>query len=50
MSSTPIYDELAATYLVDAEQTGRARPEAAAPRQDPAPAPADTRTDDRANA
>ncbi|MEV0676309.1 hypothetical protein AB0I60_07260 [Actinosynnema sp. NPDC050436] len=39
MSSTPIYDELAATYLVDVEPPGRAGPEAEAERQDRPPVP-----------
>ncbi|CCH29932.1 hypothetical protein ABZ816_32315 [Actinosynnema sp. NPDC047251] len=37
MSSTPIYDELAATYLVDGEPTGHERPGPEAERPDGAP-------------
>ncbi|MEU4804737.1 hypothetical protein [Actinosynnema sp. NPDC023587] len=50
MSSTPIYDELAATYLVDVAPPGPARPDAGGERQDhpPAAPPApDARPGDR---
>ncbi|MBB5960223.1 hypothetical protein FHS29_006846 [Saccharothrix tamanrassetensis] len=50
MSSTPIYDELAATYLADVDLGGSARPEPAADLPAGPSAPADPQPGKRAKA
>lgn len=50
VSSTPIYDELAATYLADVDLGGSARPEPAADLPAGPSAPADPQPGKRAKA